>query len=520
MSKWHQLVILLIWLLALPIAFADNRVPRVFTMRLLGEPETLDWNIAHTSVETYLLMNLMEGLVSVNQKLEVEPALAESWKLSDDRRTYTFRLKSGILWSDGMPLKAADFITSWKRLLSPTTAASYAYFLFDVEGAEDYNKGKIQDFSQVGVRATDDRTIEVRLKAPVGHWIYIPSFWVTFPLREDVVAKHGTSWPKPGRMVSLGPFTLAAHDVDRRIVLKANPSYYGRKGNLDEVNAIIIHDAATAMNLYETGKLDFMTDLSTLDLNRMRERPDLKIFPYLKTGYLGFTVSKFPVGSDKVRKAIAMAIDKTKLTIILHGAPTPATSFIPPPLIGNARDLGLKFDPKKAQALLYEAGWGPGRALEVDLVAPNWDRTLMLAQFIQAQLKEHLGASVTIQPFDHKTFRAQLDLHLFALFELSWGADFPDPDNFLSVFLGGSGNNRTNWKNAAYDELVQKGRITENRPEREKIYREAQKILLETDVAIVPLYYEPNIALVKERVKGLTLNPMNTLLLKDVDVGL
>jgi oligopeptide transport system substrate-binding protein len=506
-------------LLLIASAASVLAAPRSFSFRIPGEPETLDWNRAHTPIENLLLVNLMEGLVAYDSKMKVTPALATSWTTSPDGKTYTFKLRPGVKWSDGVPLKAQDFVYSWKRLLSPLTAASYAYFLFDIQGAKEFNQGTLKDFSAVGVRALDDATLQVKLKHPVAHWIHMPTFWVTFPLREDIVEKFGSSgWASPGKMVTVGPYMLVSHDLDSKFVLKANPLYYGQRGNIEQVIGLIITDDSTALSLYETGKLDFLTDISTLDLKRLAGRPDLKSFPYLKTGYLGFVVNKFPVSNVNVRRAIGMAIDKTKLTEVLHGGQKPASSFVPPPLFASSTKVGLPFDPARAKKELQNSGLEISSSIKIELILPNWDKTLTVGEFIQGQLKQNLGLTVEINPFDNKTFRAQLDLHSFPLFEASWSADYPDPDNFLSMFLSDSGNNRTLWKNSEYDRLVLAARTQQNQKAREKNYLEAQKILLEKDVALIPLYYEPNSALVRPSVKGLEINPLNYLLLRKVSI--
>ena len=490
-----------------------------FTFRLLGEPETLDWNKAHTPIETYILMNLMEGLVSFDSKLNVVPAIAVRWTTSPDGRTYTFYLRPDAKWSDGVYLKAKDFVYSWKRLLSPLTAASYAYLLFDIEGAEFYNKGKIQDFDAVGVKALDDYTLQVKLSRPVAHWIYIPTFWVTFPLREDIVATHGNTWDSPGKMVTAGPYKLIGHDHDSKIILKPNPYYFGLRGNVEQITALIITDDSTALSLYESGKLDFLTDLSTLDLKKLAGNHELKKYPYLKTGYLGFAVNKFPLSNPAFRRAIAMAIDKSKLGEIMHGGQQAATSFVPPGMMSYSKSLGLPFNPALARAELRKSGIEGTSSIQLEMILPNWAKPMILAQYIQNELKKNLGLEVSLQPYDHKTFRAQVDMHQYPLFEGSWSADYPDPDNFLSLFLGSSGNNRTTWKNEKYDDLVLNGRSVQNKKIREKIYYDVQKILLEENAVIVPLYYEPNMALVRSKVQGLELNPLNYLLLKKVSIG-
>jgi oligopeptide transport system substrate-binding protein len=248
-------------------AIAGSHGPdKILNVRLLGEPETLDWNRAHTTVETFILTNMMDGLVQFDSNMQIAPALASSWKMSGDGKTYTFKLRPGVKWSDGVPLKAKDFVYSWKRLLNPATAAAYAYFLFDVQGAEAFNKGTIKDFSKVAVKALNDQTLQVKLSHPVPYWIQIPTFWVTFPLRQDVVEKYGTvtnsNWTEPGKMVTLGPYTLSEHEFDNKIVLKANPTYYTAKGNLDSIDFLVVRDDSTALNLYESGRIDFLTDIS------------------------------------------------------------------------------------------------------------------------------------------------------------------------------------------------------------------------------------------------------------------
>lgn len=511
-------IVIFVALTQASFAANDADAKHTFTFRINGEPATLDWNRAHTPIETYLMVNLMEGLVGMDQNLKVVPALAQSWKVSKDGKTYTFKLRPDIQWSDGVPVKAKDFVFSWKRLLQPLTGASYAYLLFDIEGAEEFNKGALQDFSKVGIKAIDDLTFEVKLKHPVAYWQYIPTFWVTYPLREDIVEKYGSRWDTPGRMVTVGPFTLESHDLESKIVLRANPKYYGTHGNIERAVGLIVKDDSTAVTLFESGRLDFMTDIPSLDLQRMAGKSELKTFPYLKTGYLAFVVGKFPLTNVKLRRAIAMAIDKNQISQLLHGEQTAATSFVPPKLLGYSKKIGLSYSPAAARKELVKSGIDASQPIEMDMILANWEKNLTLAQFIQGQLKKNLGITVNLQPFDHKTFRAQLDLKVYGSYLNSWSGDYPDPDNFVSVFLGGVGNNRTGWKNTQYDQLVVSARSEQNSKVREKKYTEAQKILLEEDAVVVPLFYEPNIALIQKRVKGLELNPLNYLFLKKVNL--
>jgi oligopeptide transport system substrate-binding protein len=489
----------------------------IFNFRLTGDPETLDWNRAHTAMETFLLMNLMDGLVAFDSKLKVVPALAKSWTRSEDGKTYTFKLREDVKWEDGVRLTAKDFVYSWKRLLSPTTAASYAYLLFDIEGAENFNKGTLKDFGQVGIKAPDDFTFQVKLTRSVAHWIQIPTFWVTFPLREDVVQKHGVAWARPGRMVTLGPYTLSSYELDSKVVIKANPNYYAGKVAIDEAVGRIVVDDATALRMFEAGQLDFLTEISGFDISRLKSTPEFRAFPYLKIQYLGLGNELFPTNSAKFRRALAMAIDKRKFPPVLMGGQKEASSFVPPGMLGHSGKLGLPFDPVAARKELAASGIINRAPLKI--LSRNNDKAKAVAEIVQSELKKNLGLDIKVELFDHKAYRAQMDLFAYPLFEATWGADYPDPDNFLALFKVRSGNNRPKFKSPRYDEQIEVAKGLGSDAPREKIYLALQKELIEEQAALVPLYYDTNVALVSTRVQGIELNPLNYLELRRIKVG-
>ncbi len=494
-------------------------VGKKFTFRLRGEPETLDWNRAHTPKESNILLNIMEGLVTFDSNSRVMPALAASWTVSPDEKVYTFKLRPGVKWSDDVPLKAADFVYSWKRLLSPVTAAPYAYFLFDIEGAEAYSKGKLQDFNQVGVKALDESTLEVRLAHPLSYWINIPGFWVTFPLRQDVVEKFGNDWAKPGRMVTLGPYSVETHDIGARITLRANANYYGIRGNVDEIVGLIVRDDKLALTLYGMGKIDFLADLAAFKVTDPDQKADLRVFPRLKTQILGFSVDKYPLSNVKVRRAIGMAIDKRKIAGLLSGEEQAATTLVPPGLTGYSKTTGLAFNPTLAQAELKASGVLVSGDLSVDYYYPGGDKSKAITDFVRDELKKNLGITVNLREMGNTNYQSQLDMQAFPLFRYSWSADYPDPDNFLSAYLSHSDNSHVNWKNPVFDELVRSARSIKGIKEREKQYLLLQKILLEEGAVIVPLYYEPSLVLVHRRVKTFEFNSSGYLFLRRVNVS-
>jgi oligopeptide transport system substrate-binding protein len=181
-------------------------------------------------------------------------------------------------------------------------------------------------------------------------------------------------------------------------------------------------------------------------------------------------------------------------------------------MMASSEAIGLGYHPDKARALWNETG------VKLTFILPNTEKNLMTGQFIQEELKKNLGIEVTLQPFDNKTFRSELNLRKYPLFLMSWSADYPDPDNFLSIFLSESGNNRTHWKDAGFDQKVAEARGLRNQKDRKSIYLNLQKKLIEENVVVVPLYYEPNHALVRPYVKNLELNPLNYLDLRKVNL--
>jgi oligopeptide transport system substrate-binding protein len=507
-----KLFLLIFWITSKGLAAQKE----TFTFRIRSEVQTLDWNLAHTFVEADLMLNLMEGLVAFNERSELVGALALRWEVSSDRKKYTFFLKPGVTWSDGLPLKAQDFVYSWKRLLTQMTAAPYASLLFDLVGAEDYFRGTLTDFRRVGVQALDDRTLQVQLRAPIANWIQILSFWATFPMRQDILEKYENSrWQVPGRMVTLGPYMLESHDWNARIVLKANPRYHGTRGNVKQVVVHIIPEDSKALQLYEQGGLDCLSDWMASDLKTWMGRADFKKYPLWKIGFLGFSVKHYPVSNVYVRKAIAQALDRSKLAALLPSV-QPAFSLIPSDWMDFK--IGFRFDPLAARMDWKRSGV-EGNTLKLHYLLPDWERSSTMAKWIQTELQKNLHLQVELHPLPHQTYRQHLTLESHDLWDFAWKADYLDPDTFLSLFLKNSGNNMTGWGRADYDRLVLQARVESSLVVQKKKYLEAQKILLEKEVVVIPIYYDSNLVLVKPRVQNLRFNGLGSFYLKDVSVS-
>ncbi|NDF15922.1 peptide ABC transporter substrate-binding protein, partial [bacterium] len=269
-----------------------------------------------------MLYHLIEGLAEYNEKLEPVPSLA-SWKISKDGKTYTYTLKPGLKWSDGAPLTAQHFWDSWERTLNPKTASGYAYFLFDVEGAKEYNEGKLTDPAKLGFKVKDDRTFVVTLKKPATYFATIPAFTVTFPIRKDLIEKYGRGWTDPDKMAVTGPFRLTAWKHDAQIELAPNPNYRGPKPKLEKVIAYVVKEDTTAITMFETGKIHYLSRLPVLEIERLKKNPGYRSLPYLRGYYYGFNVTKAPFNDVRVRKAFAHAIERSEITSLLKGGQIP-----------------------------------------------------------------------------------------------------------------------------------------------------------------------------------------------------
>jgi oligopeptide transport system substrate-binding protein len=480
----------------------DGRAPPgELRINLETEPPSLDWSLATDGVSIIAIEQLMRGLTRLGPDLRPEPELAERWEISPDGRTYRFALRSGVVWSDGVPLVAQHFVDSWLRLLAPETAAEYAYFLFPVKNARAYNAGAITDPAAVGVRARGERVLEVELEAPLVYFPALVNFMVTFPQRRELIERFGERWTEPPHLVTLGPFVLEEWRHEYKLVLRANPRFFGPKPALERITAFMVEEDSTALVLFEQGLLD-LVKLPPLEIRRYAARPEYVRQPLLRGYYYGFDTTTPPFDDARVRRAFALAIDRDAFPAILQGGELPWPAWIPPGMPHANPEIGLRFDPKRARALLREAGVDPAR-LEPVRVVYNSDQThKLVAEKVQAFWQEHLGVRVALENREWKVFLKELQTDPPPVFRLGWGADFPDPDNFMNLFTSYGENNKTGWGNPRYDALVEAAAREAEPAARQRLYDEAQRILCEEDVPIVPLFVTSANFAVAARLEG------------------
>lgn len=505
-------------ILSLLLSQNANCAKNEFNLRIHSEPPTLDWNLATDYVSITVLNNLMEGLAWYDNKLNPIPNMA-TWKVSSDGKTYTYKLKDNLKWSDGVPLTAQHFWDSWERALNPKTASEYSYFLFDVVGAKEYNEGKIKDPAKLGIKVLDPLTFVVTLNKRAAYFPTIPTFTVTFPIRKEIIEKYGKNWTDPGKMVVTGPFQLSEWKHDSKIVMTPNPYYFAGKAKLEKVTAYVVNEDTTAINMFESGKLHYVSRLPALEIDRLKNSPAYRNAPYLRSYYYGFNITKPPFNDVRVRKAFAHAVDRSQITRLLKGGQIPTTSWVPKGMLGYEPSIGLKFDVKEAKKLLAEAGFPEGKGFPaVTFMFDTRDDNKLIAERLQAMWKQNLGVDLKAQNEDWKVYLSRLKNDTPGMYRLGWGADYPDPDNFLNLFTSYSGNNYTHWKSKEYDSLVEKAASESNPIKRVIIYKKAQEMLTEDEVVMIPLFIDAINVLVSPQAKYVELNAMDLLKLNRVQV--
>jgi oligopeptide transport system substrate-binding protein len=507
----------------------NSQSPRFKTNTLrinLGcEPPSLDWAKATDAASFDVVSNIMVGLTAYTKDLSCSAACAESWQILDHGKRYIFHLRPNIYWSDGKPLTAYDFQYAWRRLLNPNTAAPYAFFLYDIENAFAYNQGKLKNADQLGCKAINENTFEVRLNRPIAYFLYLTAFCPTFPQRQDIIERYGNKWIEPGHLVCNGPFLLTKWQHEYKIELAANPFYYASKPSLKTIEMFMIPEQSTAFALYENNQLDFIDNRSfpTSEIERYRKyaNSEYKDIALLRVGYLGFNIDKKPFDNVKVRRALSLAIDREHICRILRHGEKPIANLIPSPLLGHS-DFSSEqsYNPKLAKNLLAQAGYPEGKNFpKTFLLYPHREDTRLLVEAMQDELKRNLNIHVELLNQEWQVYLQTLRNNTPPIYRYAWGADYPDPDTFMNLFTSHNGNNNTHWSNKTYDDLVSLAGCEANPVKRASLYKQADYLLCKQYVPIIPVNTAAQNMLIKPWVHGIIPNALDLQFFSQVSVG-
>lgn len=489
---------------------------KTLVMTDTAEPPSLDVSKSTDVVSSRVLNNVMEGLMSFDKEQKPQPAIASAPpKVSADKLTYTFNLRDSK-WSDGKPVRAQDFEYSWLRNLDPKTKSEYAFIMFPIKNAEEYNAGKAKK-EDVGIKALNDKTLEVTLKSPIPYFTGLAAFGTYQPQRQDIVEKHGDKYSKEANTnVYNGPFVLSEWKHDASLTMTKNPQYWDKdKVKLDKIEVKIIKEIASGLNLYNTNKVDF-TLLSQEFADTFKDKPDRTVLKELSSWYMEVNHQQKFFQNKKIREALNYAIDKKTLVDgIMKNGSQPSGALVPPSINATLdtkfRDVSPstpKYDPAKAKQLYQEGLKELGMTKQpktFELVGDDTDTAKKSMEYIKEQLRTNMGFEIKVAAVP---FKQRLDRGKNQQFDLlmgGWNGDYNDPQTFTELFLKDSTYNRGKWVNAEYDEIVKKSATNPNIQERLNDQVKAEKILVD-DTAIVPLYYRSQLGATKTFVKGLYWN--------------
>lgn len=491
-------------------------------INLSAEPPTFDPAQAQDSQANTVLKTMYEGLARMNDNGDAEPAAAESWDV--DGTKYTFHLRKDAKWSNGDPVTASDFVFAWERVLSPNTtpAAPYAYQLYYIKNAQEYNEGTITDFSQVGVKATDDHTLEVELVAPTPYFLGLTSFYTYYPVHQSV--KDDEKWAvDASKMIVNGPFTLTSWIKGQTIEVTKSDSYWGKDNiKLNKISMSLVNSGATELASYKNGELDragapngeIPTD--QIPIVKQELKDDFKVKGTASVYYYQFNLTAKPFDNDKIRKAFAMSITRQDIVDkVTLGGQLPAFGFVPPGIKGvndefrtENKDDYFTENLEEAKKLLEEGMQEEGytQLPEITLTYNSSEGHKKIALAIADMWKKNLGVDVKTENQEWGVFIENRQNLNYQVARAGWSADYNDPMTFLDMWLSNSGNNDIGFKNEEYDKLINETKNIEDAAKREENFKKAEEILVKDNMAIMPIYYYTNVAVEKPYLKGVSLD--------------
>ncbi len=497
---------------------------------------------AATNFEKILAVNqLYNGLVEMDDSLHVQPSIAKSWTISPDGMTYTFFLHLDVTFHDheyfeggkGRKVTAKDFVYSFNRLLDPKVSSATTL----LTNIDFKNSG--------GFEAKNDSTFVIHLKKPFSPFLGVLTMKYFSVLPEEIVERYGEDFRR--NPVGTGPFKFKMWNEGSKLVFVKNENYFEyengeRLPHLDAVSFSFIKDKETSFLEFLEGSLDMVSGIDAINTDevltvegQLKEQYKgmfkMQTQPYLKTDYLGFLIDedlpqfkKSPLKIKAIRQAINYGFDRKKMVMYLRkNLGKPATAgFIPPglPSFDSEKVKGYDYNPDKVKELLFLAGFPDGKGLP-DITLSTTEQYLELAEYIQSQLAE-FGINIRIDVQKASVLTDAIANNKLNFFRKSWICDYPDEENFLSLFYSKNfspkGSNYTHYKNPQFDLLYERSQSELIDSIRYDYYQQMDQLLID-NAPVVPLYYDQVVRLVQNNISGLTSNSMNLLSLKKVKKG-
>jgi oligopeptide transport system substrate-binding protein len=493
-------------------------VPEVLRYPIVTSPTSLDPGVVQDGDTLDAIQQIYEGLVTWSPENEVVGALAESWEVKPDNKTYVFHLRQGVKFHSGRECKAADVKWTIERnavhKIQSQTVDAYLSDVVGVSSVVARQRAKRQsDPAEIinisGIRVVDDYTLEIELVRPTPYFLGKLTYLVSAPIDKDFASIDGEMGDVK-QMVGTGPYKLASYERDQMIVLEAFADYHGGAPALKRIERPVIKDPATRLNVYKKGDVDFvMLERQDIDgLKGTEYEEDLVYFDRPAIWYIGLNQLTVDAFKDKrVRQAIAMAIDRQRIVEeVLGGHNTIATGIIPPGVPGY-RENGpaFKYDVARAKALLAEAGYPDGKGFpELNMNFREQRADIQLAaEAVAEDLKKNLGITVKLQTMEWRAYLDKYNNNQLTFFHMRWAADYLDPQNFISHMLASYGpENKIGYNNPQFDALCRQADSTLDMNLRIPMYQRAEDIVVD-DAVWVPIYFQRDAELHRPWIKDM-----------------
>ena len=483
------------------------------------EPESLDPQIIKSLAEANISRDIFEGLTAEASNGAIIPGVAEKWETSKDQTKWTFFIRKNAKWSNGEPVTANDFVYSFRRALDPKTAAAHSFLLRPILNADKIVKGEEKDISKLGITAINDHTLEIQLEHPIQYLLRLLANHVAYPIHQKTVEAHKNKWTRPENIICNGPYIPTEWVPQSHIKIILNENYWDK----DQVKVKTIfyyptEDRHAELKRFISGEIHTTESIPQDQIEWIEKNMtgSFRNTPFPGIVFYGFNMTIEPFKSNhKLRQALALAIDRNLIADkIIKLSATAAKSWIPDGMEtyqpqGFYTKTSQEERERKAIELYKEAGFSETTPLKVEILFNTNDAAKNLSIAIAGMWKKVLGVDVALRSEEWKVFVSSRAEKKFQIIRLSGVADFPIASAFLEVFLSGTGTgNSSGYENPEFDSLVKAGISALSIDEQNKLFAEAEKILL-NDLPIIPLYHATTRHLVNPSIQGWMDNFMN-----------
>lgn len=518
MKKIFALILTLALLAAVGVPqFALAAGENIVKYEIGDDPQQMDPTLNSYALSSLVLQNLFAGLYKLGPDGETYiPGCAESYEVSEDGMTFTFKLRDDLKWSDGSALTAHDFVYSWLRVLSPEVGSGSASDLWVIKNGKEYNEGAAAA-EDVAIAATDDFTLVVETAYYAPWFVTLTSTTIFFPVKQEVVEAEGDAWTKNVETyISNGPFMLTEYSSLDKLVMTKNPNYYDAANvQVDGVIYYIIADATAVLVAYDNDELSVVDNLDINGRNKYGESDEYFASERIGIQYWDFNTLLPEFSDPRVRQAFSMAIDRRAvLTAVGLTKENPAFGFVPDsqPSItaeGSYRAVvGDMFseDVAQAVALMAEAGYENGAGFPVvEIVCQNSDQQKLMAQILGEMWKTALGVEYTITTYESSTYWDELANGNFSVGRNGYTCDYLDPSANLLIWVTGSNASENGWDDPVYDEMIASASLITDPAAREKALADAEAYIC-AQMPGMPMYTMTDDYLVKPNLKGIVKN--------------